>query len=128
MSAYEPIDDPTPETGKPFLFGYRKFTVAMVWMALCIFVVLYGMLGKPSSGQLTLAIWVVGTAGFFCAFFVGGNVLAAKFGEFWRVSTTSQLTQKDETRTEIRVVEVDSQEDAAWKEAEKNLPAAPGAT
>jgi len=62
---------------------------------------------------------VVGAAGFFSAFFVGGNVLVHKWGEFWKVSTQTTLSQRDTTHTQVQQV-VDSQEDArdVWKEAE----------
>ena len=53
--------DFTPEHQKaPLLQGYRKLPVALLWLALAVFVVLFCMLSKPSSGQITLALWVVG--------------------------------------------------------------------
>jgi len=114
----EHFDFDTPETGKPFLVGYRKFVLAVVWLALAIFVVLWSMLARPSSGQITLALWVVGTAGFFCAVFVGGNVLAKRFVEFWKVQTKAELSQSDSKQ---EITYQDSSEDAAWKDAEKGF-------
>jgi hypothetical protein len=111
----EPIDDPTPQTKRPFLVGYRKFLVAVLWLGLAVFVVVWCMLTKASSGQITLALWVVGSAGFFSAFFVGGNILVHKWGEFWKVQTIATLSQADSRQ---EVIYQDSSEDAAWQKAE----------
>ena len=108
--------DFTPEGQKaPLLQGYRKLLVACVWLALALFVVLFCMLSRASSGQITLALWVVGSAGFFCSVFVVGN--AVEWSKFWGVRTQASLSQKDSTHTEI--VYQDSSEDAAWKQAEQ---------
>lgn len=111
------FDYNTPETGRPFLVGYRKFALACAWFALAVFAVLWSMIAKSNAGQITLALWVVGTAGFFGSVFVLGN--AAEWVKFWRVETKAELSQKD-SRQEI--VYQDSNEDAAWKDAEKSLP------
>ena len=107
---------------KPFLMGYRKFIIALLWTCLAIYAAIMVLQGwaPKRAGTDTVAIWLVGTAAFFCAFFVGGNVLVEYFVRFWKHSSVSNLTQTDKTeaKTVYKTVEFDSQEDAAWKEIE----------
>ena len=107
-------DEATPETGMPFLVGYRKFVIAVIWLGLAVFTVLWCMFTKPTPGQTSVALWVVGSAGFFCSMFVAGN--AAEWVKFWGVKTETSLTQKEMTQNVNE--SYDPNEHAAWKEAE----------
>ncbi len=121
MSANDSLkfeDESTPETGKPFLLGYRKFVVALIWLCLAIFVVLWCMLVDVKPGQITLALWVVGSAGFFSAFFVGGNVLVHYWTEFFKVNTQSNLSQTRTEEVKTQYIRYDSSEDAKYLDKE----------
>lgn len=124
----EHFDYKVGKNGKPFLVGYRKFIIAFVWLALAVFAAIMALMGwaPKRAGTDTIIIWIIGSAGFFCAFFAGGNVLVHYFTKFWNVQTRAQLTQKDETKTVV--LEYDSQEDSSWRadeDYEDKIAAAP---
>lgn len=122
----EHFDYATPE-GKRFLVGYRKFIVAMLWMVLMAFGVVMVLLfeDKPSAGQVTIVVWLIVGCGFFSAFFVGGNVLAKLWAQNYKVSTTSSLSHATEqVEKTVKVITVDSNEDASFADDKNSLPAA----
>lgn len=121
------FDYDTLETGAPFLVGYRKFIVAILWMLLMGFGVIMALavLPKPSAGQTTIVIWLVASSGFFCAFFVGGNTLAKLWAQNYRVTTTATLDHSTEQVDQtVKYQYIDPREDAAFADQEKDLPAA----
>lgn len=83
----------------PFLMGYRKFFIACIWLGLAWFaaIMVFGGLAPKRTDVTTLAIWIVGGAGFFSAVFVGGNAVEY-WVRFWRVDTSASLQQHDRRR------------------------------
>lgn len=116
------------KNGDKWLMGYRKFTVALVWVLLMGFCTVWVIVViKPSAGQSTIVIWLIASGGFFCSFFVGGNALvqiwASKFGP---PQTTANLTHETKEKAVEVVYKYSAQEDAAFAKAfegeEKDLP------
>jgi len=121
-------DNKTPE-GKMFLVGYRKFIVALIFVLLTAWAVVWSLaIIKPSGGQVSIVIYLELAAGFFCAVFVGGNALAKLWASKYNMKTTANLSHEtsqeeiNETYREERVVVIDSQVDGAF--ADEDIPPA----
>lgn len=106
--------------GRIFMQGYRKFSVALLWSLLVVFVVVWCMLTTPTAGQVTIAVWTLAAGGFFCSFFVGGNVLAQIWANNYKVTTSANLSESRSV-SESTNRNYSTEEDTAWT-AEDKLP------